>query len=93
MKRIRKGKKRNTPKRGVLSNYKNTPIGKKGGANLPRHRLNLIVFINPVVIHAPAGKKGGVNLPRHRVELYITHKTGCKKCSGRKKRRSKPAEA
>ncbi|MCI5125777.1 MAG: hypothetical protein D3925_15225 [Candidatus Electrothrix sp. AR5] len=43
MTRIRKGKKRNTPKRGVLSNYNYTPIGKKGGANLPRHRVELYI--------------------------------------------------
>jgi len=55
--RIRKDEKRNTPKRGVLSNYKNTPIGKKGGANLPRHRLNLIVFTKPGCKTCPGRKK------------------------------------
>jgi hypothetical protein len=48
---------------------------KKGGVNLPRHRVE--PYATQKISsdkHAPAGKKGGVNLPRHRVEPYATQK-------------------
>ncbi|WLE97570.1 MAG: hypothetical protein QTN59_01775 [Candidatus Electrothrix communis] len=48
---------------------------KKGGVNLPRHRVeHYLAQKTSSAKHASAGKKGGVNLPRHRVEHYLAQK-------------------
>jgi len=59
---------------------------KKGGVNLPRHRVEHCIAHKTGSNTYPGRKKRRRNLPRYRVEPYSARKTGCSTCPGRKKK-------